>query len=240
MRGIILAGGTGSRLGPLTKSINKHVLPVHDVPMIYHPLRVLRNNDIDDVTIVSSPSGIGQLAKLLGSGSDHKCRITYRVQDQPGGIAQALLSAYRGPMDMQTIVVILGDNVFVPSMLIPNENQARCFLYKVNDREQLKSFGVPSFDENTCEINGVVEKPQEPASDYAVTGLYAFGAGVWRTLREMKPSARGEVEITDVLDFYAKCGILRHTVVTGFWGDAGTVEGMAECAAAYKEWSKSK
>lgn len=231
MRGIILAGGTGSRLGPLTKVINKHCLPVGNVPMVYHPLCVLRDNGIDDITIVSSPSGIGQIAALLGSGHAHGCRFTYRVQDQPGGIAQALACADNGTDD--TVAVILGDNVFLPSPRLYDDCLAHVVLCCVLPSE-LHQFGVPVIDQG--EIVEIIEKPAHPPSVFAVTGLYVFGSGdcLRENLTSTPIGGRGELEITDLLNIYARGGSLKHSYIGDFWGDAGTIEGMAECAAAYK------
>lgn len=226
MRGIILAGGTGSRLGALTKVVNKHLLPVGGVPMVYYPLRVLRDNGIEDITVVSSPDGVGQLAALLGSGAEHGCEFTYRVQDQPGGIAAALVAAGNCG---GSVAVVLGDNVFIPSpVLKPGVSafRASVFLAKADD---LSGFGVPCFHPAGKHIEGVFEKPKNPPSEYAVTGLYLFGPDVFCNLRELKPSARGELEITDLLHSYAQRRRLNHTVFDGFWGDAGTVEGMRRC-----------
>lgn len=230
MRGVILAGGTGSRLGLMTRSINKHLLPVYDRPMIMWPLKVLRDNGIEDITIVSSPDGVGQIARLLGSGHEHGCRFTYRVQDQPGGIAQALECAMeKGEND---IAVILGDNVFVPSPTVIEcgEAIARVWLVKVPD---LSSFGVPSFRGDM--IESVIEKPTIPPSKYAITGLYVLADLELYHLRQLTPSSRGELEITDILNFYAKRKRLQHSFVDGFWGDAGTIDGMAECSEACRK-----
>jgi glucose-1-phosphate thymidylyltransferase len=236
MKGIILAGGTGSRLGILTKTLNKHVLNVYDRPMICWPLRTLRDNGIEDITIVSTPQGVGQIAAILGSGREYGCQLTYRVQEKAGGIADAMLCGYSGVNE--EVAVILGDNIFLPSPVFhPFESRARCFVKRIDDREKLKQFGVPVFGE-TNYIEGVEEKPENPQSSFAITGLYVLGAGVWMALRTLKVGKRGELEITDLLDFYAKATGLPYTVVDGFWGDAGTVEGIAECSKACAESAK--
>lgn len=228
MRGIVLAGGTGSRLGDTTKVVNKHLLPVGGRPMIHWPLKVLRDNNIDDITIVSSPRGIGQLAELLGGG------YTYRVQDRPGGIAQALACAQ--DRSSAPVVVILGDNVFLPSPnMVEDFPIPRCYLSQ-SPRHDLKQFGVPRFNNGT--IADVVEKPTDPGSSYAVTGLYTFGSSVFDKAVAMAIGHRGEYEITDLLNQYARGGALKHTILKGFWGDAGTVEGMAECSKAISEWGE--
>lgn len=229
MRGIILAGGTGSRLSPLTRSVNKHLLPVGDKPMIYWPLKVLRDNGIEDITIVSSPDGVGQLAKAMGSGDEFGCRFSYRVQDKPGGIAQALACARTGQHD--DIALILGDNVFLPSprLLVPHRvtSPAIAYLSHVDDP---RPFGVAKMSGDM--IESVVEKPENPPSNLVVTGLYVFTADVFDVAETTKPSARGEVEITDVLNRY--CPWLLAERHQGFWGDAGTIESMAVCDRAVR------
>lgn len=233
MRGIILAGGTGSRLGPLTKAVNKHLLPVYDRPMIMWPIKVLCDNGIDDITIVSSPLGIGQLAMLLGSGAEHECKYTYKVQDTSGGIAAALRCVFDEP---EPLVVILGDNIFLPPIKFNVEiNIATCFLTKIDDLETIKQFGVASFDGNW--LYKIVEKPTDPPSNLAVTGLYIFPPCVQLKTWQLGIGKRGEYEITDLLNIYASQQLLAYKVVEGFWGDAGTIEGMTECSRACKEWS---
>ena len=235
MRGVILAGGTGSRLMPLTKSINKHLLPVGGKPMIYWPLKVLLDNHITRISIVSSPSGVGQLAAYLGSGHEFGCQADYHVQDQPGGIAQAL--ACVNTYDLLT--VILGDNVFLPSPKLPlSSGEPRCYLKRFRlDSPDLSDFGVPSFHSMGEHITAVFEKPEVPPSEFAITGLYSFGPGVFDMIKNLPPSKRGEIEITDVLNEYAKERRLFDQVVDGFWGDAGTFDGMAECDKACKEFA---
>lgn len=235
MRGIVLAGGTGSRLGVLTKVVNKHILPVGDRPMIEWPIKVLRDNYIDDITIVSSPRGIGQIAELLGGGYE------YRVQDRPGGIVSALACAWRRQVSDGPVVVVLGDNVFTQSPVLYRSNvrqgTARCFL-KILPDSKLRAFGVPRFND-AMGITEVVEKPEVPPSCYAVVGLYVFEAEVFNRLSAVKKSVRDEVEISDLLNVYAFANALEHTVVNGFWGDAGTVDGLAECTSTVLEWKNN-
>jgi glucose-1-phosphate thymidylyltransferase len=230
MRGIVLAGGTGSRLGNLTKLVNKHLFPVGGEPMIHWPLKVLRDNGIDDITIVSTPSGVGQLAMLLGG------EYTYRVQDQPGGIAQALACA--DDKSGRSVAVILGDNVFWPSPKIWKtcvdlpSSFAHCVLHK-SPYHDLTQFGVPRFVSNV--VAEVVEKPLAPPSDYVVTGLYLFSYDVFEVMKTVGTGKRGEYEMTDVLNRYAADvdKTLRSTKLEyGFWGDAGTYEGILECSKA--------
>ena len=214
MRGIVLAGGTGSRLGLLTQAVNKHLLPVRGVPMVFHPLRVLRENGIDDITIVSSPEGVGQLARLLGGG------YTYRVQEKPGGIAQALLCAESKSREL--VAVILGDNVFLPSPVLELTGLASVFLVEVDDPRQS---GVAVLDWQT--VVGIVEKPEQPPSNYAVAGLYLFDASIFQRLRDSQPLR--EYALTEQLDAFAKQGQLSSSILHGFWGDAGTIEGIKRC-----------
>lgn len=228
MRGIILAGGTGTRLAALTKVVNKHLLPVGGRPMIEWPIRVLRENNIDDITVVSTPRGVGQLAELLGS------KYTYRVQDRPGGIAEAITCA--GGNCHDRIAVILGDNVFLPSpYLAPTCSMigiAHCYLTSM-PKNRLSEFGVPTFKGGGVGaqiIDRIDEKPSQPASPYVVTGLYLFGPDVFDRIKSVRPGERGEVEVTDLLNWYAYNQTLNHTIVEGFWGDAGTPDGMLACS----------
>lgn len=226
MRGIILAGGTGSRLGPLTKAVNKHLLPVADRPMIYWPLSVL-DGGVTDITIVSTPRGVGQLAELLGGG------FSYRVQDEPGGVVQAIACAGRSG---GSVAVILGDNVFLPAPRLPqwqDHGTATCYLREV-PVEVARQCGVPTFDVRN-RIRHVTEKPAVPDSCYAVTGLYVFGEGVFDEILAVGRSKRGEFEVADLLNRYAENARLTHEMVDGFWGDAGTHEGVESCSAAVKQ-----
>lgn len=233
MRGIVLAGGTGSRLGPLTKAVNKHLLPVGGVPMITWPINTLLENGITDITIVSSAHGIGQLAMLLGGG------YTYRVQEKPGGITQAIACANNDQKD--AVAVILGDNVFLPSPRIPRYHptvkRASCYLRSVSPN-RVKEFGVPTFGPDG-NISRIDEKPTTPANNKAVTGLYVFSHDVFDEIRSIGRSVRGEFEITDLLNLYADIGVLDHTETNGFWGDAGTIDGMMECSIACDDWNKT-
>ncbi len=237
MRGIILAGGTGSRLSPLTRAVNKHCLPVASLPMIYHPLHVLTFNDVEDVTVVSTPQGVGQNAALLGSGRDHGCRIRYAVQDAPGGLAHAITAGWTG---RDKVAVVLGDNVFDTIPQLPDlfdwdydeEPKAVCYLKRVDDVGKLREFGVPGFaGDRICTVE---EKPLNPKSHFAVCGLYVLSADVWPVLLTTPPGKRGEVEVSDVLNTLASRGELGHVEVEGFWGDAGTPDGLRECDEAMR------
>ena len=195
MKGIILAGGTGSRLYPLTKVTNKHLLPVYDKPMIYYPLQTLMDAGIKDIMIVSGRGHAGHFLELLGSGADIGVHFTFEIQEQAGGIAQALGLA-EDFADKEDVAVILGDNIFQDNVYKAVESfksGARIFLKEVPDA---KRFGVAEIKGN--KIISIEEKPKLPKSNLAVTGLYIYDPGVFEIIRTLKPSGRGELEITDV------------------------------------------
>jgi glucose-1-phosphate thymidylyltransferase len=225
MKGIILAGGTGSRLHPLTKVTNKHLLPIYDRPMIYYPLRTLINAGIKDILIVSGKGHVGHFLELLGSGSDFGVRLSYEIQPEAGGIAQALGLAERFVAG-DNVAVILGDNIFedtIARQVASFEAGARLFLKKVPDARR---FGVAEIDPQSGRVLGIEEKPEKPRSDYAVTGLYIYDGGVFDIVRTLKPSGRGELEITDVNNEYVRKGGLSYAVLEGYWSDAGTFESL--------------
>ena len=235
LNGIVLAGGTGSRLYPLTKVTNKHLLPVGRYPMIYHPLMRLREAGIERVAIVTSPEHMGDVVNLLGSGRDLGLDLTYRVQDQPGGIAQALGLCENFAGD-QPFLVALGDNILEDSLAEEAEKfrrqdrGARILLKSVPDPE---SYGVPRFEgERIVEI---VEKPSEPPSNYAVTGLYFYDAQVFDFIRTLSPSERGEYEVSDLNSAYVQHSELTYGILEGWWGDAGTLEGWHEANELARE-----
>ncbi len=224
MKGIILAGGTGSRLRPLTQITNKHLIPVYDRPMISYPLQTLIKGGITEILIVSGREHAGHFIEFLGSGKDHGVKLTYRVQDEAGGIAQALLLA-EDFADRRPVTVILGDNIFEDNFkraVSSFRKGARVFLKKVPDPQR---FGVPELKGRT--ITKIIEKPDKPPTQYAVTGLYQYDAEVFRIIRKLKPSARGELEITDVNNAYVRRGKLQAEFVRGFWSDAGTFDSLA-------------
>src|SRR5699024_5062723 len=219
MKGIILAGGTGSRLFPLTKVTNKHLLPVGDQPMIYHPIHKLTEAGIREILVVTGTDHMGDVVNLLGSGKDFDCRFTYKVQDEAGGIAQALGLAENFVGD-DVMTVILGDNIFQASLQkavkdYPGEG-AQILLKEVADPER---FGVA---EVTGEkIINIEEKPENPQSNYAVTGIYMYDARVFDYIRTLEPSGRGELEITDVNNHYITSEAMRFSLLEGWWTDAG-------------------
>jgi glucose-1-phosphate thymidylyltransferase len=226
MKGIILAGGTGSRLFPLTKVTNKHLLPVGRQPMIYHPVRKLTEAGIDEILIVTGVEHMGDVVTLLGSGKDFSCRFTYKVQDEAGGIAQALGLA-ENFVGQDRMCVILGDNVFqdpiAPFVRAFREQArgARLLLKQVHDPQR---YGVAEVDGSR--VVRIVEKPKKPKSDLAVVGVYFYDSDVFGVIRTLKPSARNELEITDVNNHYLRAGTLQCDRLAGWWTDAGTFESL--------------
>jgi glucose-1-phosphate thymidylyltransferase len=223
MKGVILAGGTGSRLYPLTKVTNKHLLPVYDKPMIYYPLQTLMDAGITEIMIVSGKGHAGDFLELLGSGSEFNVRLTYEIQDEAGGIAQALGLAEHWAAG-ESVAVILGDNIFQDSVrkdVSSFAGGAKIFLKEVPDAHR---FGVAAVEGD--QVTGIEEKPAEPRSNLAVTGLYLYDGRVFDVIRTLKPSGRGELEITDVNNAYLRDGAMSYAVLGGFWSDAGTFESL--------------
>jgi glucose-1-phosphate thymidylyltransferase len=220
MKGIVLAGGTGSRLYPLTKVTNKHLLPIGPRPMIYYPIQKLTEVGIEEILIVTGTEHMGDVVTLLGSGKEFGCRFTYKVQDQAGGIAQALDLAENFTAG-EPMAVILGDNIFSSSLQPAIDNYpgegAMIMIKEVPDPNR---FGVPELEGDR--IVSIVEKPDVPPSDYAVTGIYLYDSNVFNYIRQLKPSRRGELEITDVNNYYIKEGQMRYARLEGWWTDAGT------------------
>jgi glucose-1-phosphate thymidylyltransferase len=222
LKGIILAGGTGSRLYPLTKVTNKHLLPVGKYPMIYHAIAKLKQAGICDILIVTGKDHMGDVVNLLGSGREFGVDFTYKVQDVAGGIAQAL-SLAECYVNGDRMIVILGDNIFSNSIVPFVETYkkqpggAKILIHKVPDPQR---FGVPELKDGR--IVSIEEKPQSPRSEYAVTGIYMYDSKVFDFIRKLKPSARGELEITDVNNSYIESGELTYDILEGWWTDAGT------------------
>lgn len=226
MRGVILAGGTGSRLFPLTKVTNKHLLPVGKKPMILHPVDKLVEAGIHEILVVTGVEHMGDVVNLLGSGKDFGCRFTYKVQDEAGGIAQALSLGEHFSRGSK-IAVLLGDNIFSDS-LVPHVQAfaeqtggARILLKEVTDPQR---FGVAEIAGDR--IVGIQEKPKQPKSSMAVTGIYFFDSSVFEVIRTLRPSARGELEITDVNNAYIERGTMTYSFLNGNWTDAGTFESL--------------
>jgi len=226
LRGIILAGGTGSRLRPLTNVTNKHLLPIGQKPMIYYPIEKLTAAGISEILIVTGIEHMGDVVSLLGSGKDFNCRFTYKVQDQAGGIAQALALA-EGFSNDSPVAVILGDNIFQASLkghvekFLAQKTGARVLLKQVPDPQR---FGVAQISGGS--VISIEEKPKNPKSDYIVTGIYFYDAAVYDIIRALKPSARGELEISDVNNAYIAKGRLSYDILDGWWTDAGTFESL--------------
>ncbi len=226
-RGVILAGGKGTRLGELTKVTNKHLLPVGPYPMVYHPLKKLVAAGVTDVLLVSGTEHMGDFVELLGSGKEHGCSLTYRVQDEAGGIAQAL-----GLAELfctgATCIVLLGDNVFLDPLRPVVEEAKRhpgdafVMLKKVPDPQR---YGVAELRDGR--VVGIEEKPPAPKSEFAVAGIYVYPPDVFDVIRTLRPSRRGELEITEVNNSYLARGRLRHGLLSGYWTDAGTLESLA-------------
>ncbi|MDR9365969.1 MAG: NTP transferase domain-containing protein [Bacteroidetes bacterium] len=222
MKGIVLAGGTGSRLYPLTKVTNKHLLPVGNKPMIYYPIEKLTEAGIEEILIVTGTEHMGDVVNLLGSGKDFGCRFTYKVQDEAGGIAQALGLAENFCGD-EPMTVILGDNIFEAglSKALGNYDNsgAQILIKQVEDPER---FGVAELEGDR--IIGIEEKPDQPKSEFAVTGIYMYDSQVFDLIKNLEPSDRGELEITDVNNHYIKNGTMKYSKLDGWWTDAGTPE----------------
>ncbi len=227
MKGVILAGGLGTRLSPLTKITNKHLLPVFDKPMIYYPLQALVNAGIQDIMIVTGGNHAGDFLRLLGNGREFGLQdIAYTYQEGEGGIAAAL-SLCEHFVGGERMCVVLGDNLIEKNFrasVAAFEKQgrgARLLLKEVPDPER---FGVPVFD--GAKIVRVEEKPKAPRSRYAVTGIYMYDARVFEFIKRLKPSGRGELEISDVNNFYIEEGLATWEVLDGWWTDAGTFESL--------------
>jgi glucose-1-phosphate thymidylyltransferase len=222
MKGIVLAGGTGSRLYPLTKVTNKHLLPVGNKPMIYYPIEKLTGAGIEEILIVTGTEHMGDVVNLLGSGKDFGCRFTYKVQDEAGGIAQALGLA-ENFCGNEPMTVILGDNIFETGLSKALENfdgsGAQILIKQVEDPER---FGVAELEGDR--IVGIEEKPDQPKSKFAVTGIYMYDSQVFDLIKNLKPSKRGELEITDVNNHYIENGAMKYSILDGWWTDAGTPE----------------
>ena len=227
MKGIVLAGGLGTRLHPLTKVTNKHLLPIYDKPMIYYPIERMVDAGIRDILIVTGGKTAGDFLRLLGNGREFGLNhINYTYQEGEGGIAAAL-SLAEFFADKHPICVILGDNIVEGSIsqYVANfrkqESGARILLKEVSDPQR---FGVPEIHGNT--IVRIDEKPERPASNYAVTGIYMYDQTVFEIIKTLKPSKRGELEITDVNNAYIAQGKMQYDILDGWWTDAGTFESL--------------
>jgi glucose-1-phosphate thymidylyltransferase len=227
MKGVLICGGSGSRLKPLTDITNKSLLPVYDKPLILYPLQVLLDAGIKQIAVVSGNEHVDQMAGFLGSGSRFGCEFSYRVQDEPKGIAQALGLA-ESFVDGDSVCAILGDNVYfddLSPMIQTFQGGAHLFLKQVSDA---KRFGVATTAGDR--VTSIVEKPSAPTTNLAVTGCYLYDSRCFDVIKNLKPSPRGELEITDVSNWYAKAGEARATILGKDWVDAGTVESLFRAA----------
>lgn len=229
MKGVILAGGLGTRLYPLTKATNKHLLPVYDKPMVFYPIDTLVKAGVEEVMVVTGGPHSGHFFSILKNGHELGIKhLEYAYQEGEGGIADAL-SLAKDFVDGDNVVVILGDNTTDYNLLEDVKNfkgGAMIFLKKVDDPER---FGIPIFDkDNPDQILEIVEKPKDPPNNFAVAGIYIYDNHVFEFIQKLKPSERGELEITDVNNHYAKSGKLKFKELKGFWHDAGTFDTLLE------------
>lgn len=235
MKGVILAGGTGSRLYTLTKVTNKHLLPVGKYPMINYAIAKLKQAEISDIIIICGREHMGSVVNLLGSGHEYGVNLTYRIQDRPGGIAQAL-GLCEGFAGNDSCTVILGDNIFEDSIsgyvnkFIRQGTGAKILIKHVKDPQR---YGVAEICGDR--IVNIEEKPKNPRSHYCVTGIYMYDSRVFDVIKSLKPSSRGELEITDVNNWYINDGSLTFDVLRGWWSDAGTFESLLKANLKAKD-----
>jgi glucose-1-phosphate thymidylyltransferase len=225
MKGVILAGGSGTRLHPLTRITNKHLLPIYDRPMVNYAIEALVNAGIIELMLVTGGTHAGEFLRLLGNGHEYGIdRLSYAYQERAGGIAEALGLAERF-VGGERVCVMLADNVIEGSLRAAVENfgaqkrGARILLAPEENPEHLRHLGVPELEDGR--VIGIVEKPEDPPSNYAVTGIYFYDADVFDVIPTLEPSGRGELEITDVNNHYVRAGTMEYDVLEGFWGDAG-------------------
>lgn len=233
MRGIILSGGSGTRLRPLTKITSKQLLPIYNRPMIYYPLNTLIQAGIKDILIIISPERAGDYLNLLGSGREFGVKFTYEIQDKPEGLAQAFIIGEKF-IQGEDVAMILGDNIFEDNFADDIKNfksGAKVFAKHVPDPER---FGVVKFNEQ-MKAETIIEKPQTYLSNYAVTGLYVYDHRVVEIAKNLQPSPRGELEITDLNNWYLEKGELEVAMVNGEWLDAGTFDSLLRAQIFAKE-----
>lgn len=233
MKGIILAGGSGTRLRPLTKVTSKQLLPIYNKPMIFYPLETLLKAGIRDILVIVAPDHAGDFLKLLGSGNEFGCKFTYEIQDKPAGLAQAFIIG-KNFIGSDNVTMILGDNLYEDDFseaVSTFKSGARVFAKQVSDPER---FGVVEFAPDK-KVLSIEEKPEKPKSDFAVTGLYIYDNSVIQKAESLSPSARGEIEITDLNNLYLKDGTLDVATVSGRWLDTGTFESLFEAIVFARE-----
>ncbi|HVB86302.1 MAG TPA: sugar phosphate nucleotidyltransferase [Candidatus Dormibacteraeota bacterium] len=241
MKGVVLAGGTGSRLNPLTRVTNKHLLPIYDKPMVYYPIQTLVNAGIEEILLVTGGKNAGDFLRLLGNGRDFGLKhLNYTYQEGEGGIAEALgLAEFF--VAGEPICVVLGDNIIEGNICQAVEsfkqqkNGAKILLKEVQDAQR---FGVAEVRGQS--VLGIQEKPKAPKSNFAVVGIYLYDATVFEKIHRLKPSGRGELEITDVNNFYIEDGTLSWNMLEGWWTDAGTFESLLRANALVAETGANK
>jgi glucose-1-phosphate thymidylyltransferase len=241
MKGVVLAGGTGSRLNPLTRVTNKHLLPIYDKPMVYYPIQTLVNAGVHEILLVTGGKNAGDFLRLLGNGRDFGLKhLNYTYQEGEGGIADALALAEHFA-DGDAICVILGDNIIENNIcqavanFTKQKEGAKILLKEVTDAQR---FGVAEVRGNN--VVGIEEKPKRPKSNYAVIGIYLYDHNVFTKIRRLKPSGRGELEITDVNNFYIEEGKLTYEILDGWWTDAGTFESLLRANSLVAETGANK
>jgi len=241
MKGVVLAGGLGSRLLPLTRITNKHLLPVHNLPMVYYPIQALVNVGVTEILVVTGGHNAGDFLRLLANGKDFGLKqMNYAYQEGEGGIADALRLAEHFS-DGQPVCVVLGDNIIENNFLEAAESFARqqrgahIVLKQVHDPER---FGCPEIKDGR--ILRIEEKPRRPKSSYAVTGIYMYDNSVFEKITTLKPSGRGELEVTDINNLYLQEGTLSHSILEGWWTDAGTFESLRHASNLVAETGANK
>ncbi|NCF75342.1 MAG: NTP transferase domain-containing protein [Xanthomonadaceae bacterium] len=238
MRGIILSGGNATRLRPCTKVISKQLLPIYNRPMIYYPLNTLIKAGIKEILIIVAPERAGDYLNLLGSGKDFGVKFTYEIQDEPRGLADAFIVG-ENFIDKENVVMILGDNIFEDDLSAEIKNfksGGKIFAKKVLDPER---FGIVEFDANNKVIS-IEEKPKKPKSNYCITGLYIYDSRVVEAAKSVKPSKRGELEITELHNWYLRKNELEVAMVKGEWIDAGTFDSLLKAQNLAKEKLQNK
>jgi glucose-1-phosphate thymidylyltransferase len=229
MKGVILAGGNGSRLNPFTRIVNKHLLPVGPYPMIYWPILKLRDAGINDILIITNQSQLSTFIKLLGHGEELHVKLHYRVQKNVGGGISDALKCAKSYINQEKFIVLLGDNIFEDSLTSyidaykKQHNGARVILKEVNDPAR---YGVPILDKDQNKIMSIIEKPCNPPTSYCVTGIYMYNHEVFQLIESIQPSNRDELEITDVNNLFIKKNLLEYDILNGWWIDAGTHESL--------------
>ncbi|MBD3920045.1 NTP transferase domain-containing protein [Paenibacillus sp. PR3] len=233
MKAVILAGGTGTRLRPLTTLLNKHMLPVGRYPMIHYAIDKMKEAGITDILLITGRATAGLFITYFGSGAEFGVSITYRIQEEAGGIAQALDLANPFIGTNEKFVLLLGDNLFEDSLTRfaeQFEKQASGAMVLLKHVPDPRRYGVPTFDESGQSIVRITEKPKMPDTSYSVTGIYFYDSSAFDLIAGLTPSERGELEITDLNNAYARLGKLTYMVLNGWWTDAGTFESLHEAA----------